>query len=593
MLRLFSFYLRKCGSVRQWRLLTLFALFNGAVELMTLGMLALFIASLTSLGDVFSSRYILVAKDIFGEYCFSSPKRFYLCLGSGIISLVLLKNTLIGLHYYATSRFEGNMNKTIGMKMLKDFMHTPYTWSASQNPAEVQSYVEWRLFVGFFSSQAMALIGEAVVSLFLFAAMFCFEPMVTLSVVSVAGVAGILFFCVFKSRISYYGDHVSDAQKESDRLSLMNIQGFRDIVTFNARGRFLRLFEKQLERFAWNTAWQRLFSRAPMLSLEAFGFLGVVGGSVLMVSFSEYTTARLMGTLSLIAVSAWRILPALNRAVVALGAMQSYRPYLEKVRVFMEAMESFQTPNKTVDSAKLGPLRNSIRLDGLTYTYDNGSRPALDGLTMSIPKGALVGVIGHSGAGKSTLTDILTGFLIPTQGAVLIDDVPLSEEVKHSWRDHVGLIPQRPYFFDGSIAENVAFTLQAEEVELGKVQECCRQAGADEFIQRLSEGVNARVGENGCLLSGGQAQRLAIARALYKNPPVLIFDEATSSLDERNASKIRETIVALKGERTVIIVAHRLRAVQDCDQLIWLKDGKIVEIGTPEVILPQYRKSAS
>ncbi|MBU1247254.1 MAG: ABC transporter ATP-binding protein/permease, partial [Proteobacteria bacterium] len=208
-----------------------------------------------------------------------------------------------------------------------------------------------------------------------------------------------------------------------------------------------------------------------------------------------------------------------------------------------------------------------------------------------IYKGQSVGIIGVSGAGKSTLMDLIIGLLPPTSGTLLLDGRELDEPSRTAWMRHVGYVSQQPYVLDATLAQNIAFGIPEDDIDPVRLRECCELSAVNEFLEVLAEGLETWLGENGSRLSGGQQQRVCIARALYPNPDLLIFDEATSSLDNKNEAFIRETIQGLKGKQTMIIVAHRLSTVELCDTVIWLENGKLHQIGAPSKIIPNYLKS--
>ena len=595
MVRLFLCFLGALSPhrTRQWFWVSALVIFTGFVELAALGLLALFITSLTSLDQVMASKFVMYGKNVFGEYWFSDSRTFYVALGSAAISLIVLKNLLTGLHSYLTARFEGGMSMDAGVEMLKGFLEAPYVWSSAQNPSDIHSYVQWRVFVGYLPGHLMVIFSEGVISVLLFASLFLFEPLISMSVVLTLGTVGGGFFLLFRNRIASYGGQAKTLNLKNARGSLRNIQGLREVKAFNVVESSLFSFKGQLEQYAHCVALQKVFERATVWSLESIGFGGIIVGSILMIHSTEYSSARMMGTLSLLAVSAWRILPSVSRSVSVLGTIKGYIPYLQKVQEFLETLEGFRARRSEVALSTLPRLKDAIDIDRLDFTYDKASAKALSSISIRIAKGEMIGIIGHSGAGKSTLVDILTGFIEPSNGSVRVDGVLLDSGTEQSWRDQVGLVPQSPYLYDGTLAENIALTFSKEAIDYARVRHCCRLAGIDNFINDLPDGLDSAIGEKGGLLSGGQAQRVAIARALYREPQVLVFDEATSSLDDKNAETVRETIFELKGERTIIIIAHRLRAVKHCDRLIWLKNGRVVDCGPPEEILSRYVESNS
>ncbi|MEF2144006.1 MAG: ABC transporter ATP-binding protein [Desulfovibrionaceae bacterium] len=590
MLQYFLATLNPCHKKQWWWFLALVVL-TALFELVALGLVALFITSLTALDQVMLSRYAAYGKQMFGEALFSDPQLFYLTLGSATIIMMVLKNALLGLQYYVTTRFEGTMSTDAGTRMLRWFLECPYEWSSRQNPADVHSHVQWRLFVGYLPSNLIQVFSDGVISLLLLGSLFFFEPLLSLCVFLGLGSVGGGFFLLCKNKISDYGSTSRNLNFSNSRECLRNIQGMRELKAFNAVSSSLSLFGLQLHKWARCAAMQKVLERAPVWILESVGIFGIIGGSVIMICHTEYSSARIMGTLSLVAISAWRILPSISRSVGMLGSISGYLPNLHKVRDFIETMREQLAKTAAIIPEPLPLLEKEIDLHEVEYAYPGSSRKALNGVSLRILRGEMVGIIGHSGAGKSTLADILAGFIEPTGGRVRIDDNELDAKTASSWRDQLGIVPQHPYFFEGSLRSNIALTFSDDAIDHERLTKSCELAGVDEFQNDLPDGLDSAMGERGARLSGGQMQRVAIARALYRDPPVLLFDEATSSLDDANEELVRETILGLRGKRTIIIIAHRLRTVEQCDKLLWLRQGRVAGCGAPEDILSRYAQA--
>jgi ABC-type bacteriocin/lantibiotic exporter with double-glycine peptidase domain len=203
----------------------------------------------------------------------------------------------------------------------------------------------------------------------------------------------------------------------------------------------------------------------------------------------------------------------------------------------------------------------------ISFAYVDDA-PVLENFFVSIDKGSSLGIMGPSGCGKSTLVDILCGLLTPQSGELVVDGKVLSGDDLAAWRMNIGYVPQFPYIFDATLAQNVAFGLDSDKIDQDLVRECCTQAGVD-FLKQLPHGINSLIGERGIRLSGGQRQRIAIARALYRQPQVLILDEATSALDEEKDAEIRRLITSLKGKQTLVVVSHRPSTVEGCDEVLF------------------------
>ena len=227
----------------------------------------------------------------------------------------------------------------------------------------------------------------------------------------------------------------------------------------------------------------------------------------------------------------------------------------------------------------------------MCFNYKARRANVLNDISFLIKKGQTIGFIGISGAGKSTLVDILIGLLVPSKGKVFIDGSELDDMGRQAWMKTVGYVPQSPYIYDGTLAGNVAFGLRDSEIDRELVLDCCHRASLHDVLAELPDGIDTPIGERGVRLSGGQQQRVVIARALYPRPEVMIFDEATSSLDAKSEKGIQDTIYGLRGKQTLIIIAHRLTTVKDCDLLFWIEDGRIKMADTADKVLNEYEKA--
>lgn len=590
MMQLFFWFLNRAKPQRRGQFFALTALIvaSGLVELAALGGLALFITSLTSPDEVMRSSYLTMVDGLLPIDILSDTRTFYLYLGLATLAFIVAKNILSACHTYAIARFDGALNVDYGCKVLRGILELPYGWGAKQNSSDLMSVLGWRLYVGSLMTHALSLLCDVVVSLLLFSSLFILQPVATLVVMAVLGLIGGGTYLLVKTRILSLALRIRDLVLDINKVSMKSVQGLKDVKLFRNIGESVEYFKARQTDFVQRIAVQRVLERATVWTLETVGFGGLVVGALVMLWTDKTSSANMMGTLSLLAVSAWRVLPAMYRCAAIFGYVQGYTPFLLKLQDMVNRIDEHERKYRDVKPVELPLFSKEIRLEDILFRYDGAEELALSGVDLSVPRGSLVGIIGHSGAGKSTLADILTGLVTPSGGVVRVDGAVLDRGSVHSWRSQVGFVPQSPYLFDGSIAENVSFTVDENNIDFDKVSECCRLAGLDEYLSGQAQGVNSVIGERGSQLSGGQAQRVAIARALYNDPQVLIFDEATSSLDEKTERFIRETIIKLRASRTIFIIAHRLKTVEDCDFIVWLEQGRVVEVGAPERILPQY-----
>jgi ABC-type multidrug transport system fused ATPase/permease subunit len=289
----------------------------------------------------------------------------------------------------------------------------------------------------------------------------------------------------------------------------------------------------------------------------------------------------LLPMLGLFATVAFRVLPSVSYTAIAFQRLHANEPVLASLRGHLELEQSRPTPAPTYTR----PFRDRIRMEGIVYRYAESPTLALRGIDIEIPQGAKVGIIGGSGAGKSTLVDVLLGLLPPTQGRVTVDGVDIHDDVR-GWQWTIGYVPQTIYLADDTIRRNVAFGVPERRIHDDAVRRALEVARLDDFVASLPAGVDTPAGELGSRLSGGQRQRIGIARALYGDPQLLVLDEATSALDVETEREVMEAVDTLHGVKTLVIVAHRLSTVANCDLIYRLDDGRIAQGGTFAEVVP-------
>lgn len=574
---------------KQFWLLTCFIAISGLVEMLALGSVALFVSSLASLDSFLQSQYIIPIRNYFGDGVLDDRFTIYMALGGSAVALFILKNIFIASSSYAIARFDGNLSLDYGNKLLNGVLNLPYEWNLDRNSSDTIQAIVWKQYVGLFSSHLLTMVGDCLVSVLLLSSLFVLEPMVTFGVVIALILIGVGAYHWLRGRIDVVSHNAAELTLSLSRLLMKSIQGIKDVKLFNSIKETVISFDNDSTSYVVFLAVQRLLERCPVLILETTGVAGLVAGALVMMLVMDASSLQVMGTLTLFAVSAWRVLPAVSRMVSGFTAMRGYLPYLRRVLQLVDEIEAnMQQGHERIQEVPLSSIEDELSIRDVSFRYQNSETQILKNLSITIKAGTMVGIVGRSGAGKSTLADLLIGLITPQSGGVFIDGTQLTPSVQKSWFSQVGFVPQTPYLFDGSIAENVAFTTDKNAICAERLQESCEQAGVLEFVDCLPDRLDTAIGERGVRLSGGQAQRVSIARALYRDPCVLIFDEATSSLDNHNERIIRDTIMSLRSGRTMIIIAHRMDTVRQSDLIIWMEKGKVVASGPPESILPEY-----
>jgi ATP-binding cassette subfamily C protein len=313
---------------------------------------------------------------------------------------------------------------------------------------------------------------------------------------------------------------------------------------------------------------------------------------VVLVSVRGDSGAETVSVLALFAYAGFRAVPSANRIMLNVGYLREGRPYARAVSADFRALRESATRGHGPEPAV--EFHESLACEHVTFLYQDAARPALHDVNLRIRPGESVGIVGPTGSGKSTLVDVLLGLLRPTSGRVLLDGEGLAGH-ERAWQRLIGYVPQDPYLLDDTLRRNIAFGMPDPLIDEQRLARACTLAQLDDVVRQLPEGLETTVGEDGVRLSGGQRQRVAIARALYQDPAVLVFDEATAALDNQTEREVRRAIAAVHGQRTVIVIAHRLTTVENCDRLIFLQEGRIAAIGRYDDLLrnPGFRSMAA
>ena len=357
---------------------------------------------------------------------------------------------------------------------------------------------------------------------------------------------------------------------------IQSINGIKEIKVMGKEEFFKKNYEISGEKYTNAEKWNAVFNNIPRLFIE----MSVMCSVFAFIAFSIYKGRdinSLIPTLAAFAMAAVKLMPSANRIIAAVNVIAYQGLSLDKL---LEDIEWFNRDNVELDNKKgciseRISINNCIELKNIFYKYPNTNRYVLENADMQIPIGKSIGIVGKSGSGKTTVVDIILGLLNTESGTILVDGKDVADKEK-TWLGNLGYIPQSIFLLDDTIKANIAFGISDSEIDENKLMKAIEKSQLGDFIKTLPDGVNSRVGERGVRLSGGQRQRIGIARTLYSDPGILVFDEATAALDNETEKAIMESINGLHGEKTIIIIAHRLQTIKDCDLVYRVENGKIV-----------------
>jgi len=505
--------------------------------------------------------------------------------GLGLVGIFLFKGVYLIWLNYIKNRFIFNRFSMISTNLFKVYMNAPYTFHLRRNSAELIRNVtnETRFIANYVMNSILKVAMEAITAAGIFLMLLFIEPLLTVITFVIIGGGGSLLLKLIKKKLKTFGESATQERARMIQGVDEGINGYKDVNVMNRESFFIDKFKS----YAVNFANAEIFkSTAIYASKPVIEFVTVTG--MMFIAFFMVWQDRSLGTiipvLALFGAATVRLMPAINKIVNQLTTFRYYLHSLDPVYQDMVNIEQKKESGNSLKNIGKLTLENCIELKNLSYNYPDSEETVVKNVNITIPKGSAVGFVGPSGAGKSTIVDLILGLLKPNSGEVLVDGVNISTDMR-KWQNNVGYIPQSIYLSDDTIRNNIAFGIPEEMISDEKVHEAIKAANLDSHVNNLPRGLETNVGEGGIKLSGGQRQRVGIARALYDNPEVLIMDEATSSLDNITEKKVISAIEELKGDRTVIMIAHRLTTVENCDQLYLMKEGEVIDTGTYSELL--------
>jgi ABC-type multidrug transport system fused ATPase/permease subunit len=544
-----------------------------------------FIAVLSNPAVVESNQYLAWAYARFG---FTDRQQFLFALGLLFFLLLVGSLALRAFGAWVLVRFTQHRSVTWSVRLVRAYLRQPYEWFLNRHSADLASAVlqEVDSVVTGALMPAMSVVAQGLIALLLLGLLIAVNPVVAL----IAGLGlGLTFGAIsgtIQSRLRRLGGERRKANKARFHALQEAFSGVKDIKVGG-------LEEVATVRFATpaRTRSAKLIEIGLLTQLPGYAMQATMfGGMILMLLYLLRVHGSFQEALPIISVYAlagYRLMPAAQRIFEELGKMQSSEASLDRLAADFATLErSAQAVGAEEAQSDRLRLRHTLTLHDVHYTYPRSERPALHGITMEIPVAHSIGIVGSTGSGKTTTVDLILGLLRPHAGVLDVDGVPVTDEAVRSWQRNIGYVSQSIFLTDDTVAANIAFGVKAAKVDFGAVERAARIANLHEFVVgSLPDGYATKVGERGVRLSGGQRQRIGIARALYHDPDVLVLDEATSALDSSTERAVMEAMRQLCGQKTVIIIAHRLSTVRHCDRIYMLEQGRIASEGTYDELL--------
>jgi ATP-binding cassette subfamily C protein len=586
--------IRACLSLlspqARWRWLALLPLALAAATSEAVGAGAAF-GLISILSDPARAATLPIASWFYAHLPRQDPPAVILTFTLLVMAFYIGRNVFLTAVTWVQERALDSAVRELSHRLLAAYLGAPYAFHFGRNSAGLINRVTdavHNVFRGVLGS-LLSTASEALVVSGIVVVLALASPGVTAIAVVVVGGLLVLPLTLSRKATARWGRAVSQLDTEILQTLQQGLGGVKEVKVIGRESFFLSQFDERMAEAARLRARYVAVAAALRMGVETTFVCGLLGVSLLLTLRGGAAALPLLG---LFAYAGFRLIPASNRIMLYIAQLRYSRAWIHDLRADLTALPA----PLSADAVDVEPIRftRALALERVSYTYAGEPEPVLVDVGLTIAKGESIGVVGPSGAGKSTLIDLLLGLLEPTAGRITVDGRDIATAIR-SWRRHIGYVPQEPFILDDTVRRNVAFGVADAEVDDRRVMAALRMAQLAEVLAGLPRGLDTMLGEHGTRLSGGQRQRVAVARALYHEPEVLIFDEATSALDTPTERELIAALDALRGVKTLIVIAHRLTTVRRCDRLALLRDGRVAAVGPYDDLLardPGFREMA-
>lgn len=507
-----------------------------------------------------------------------SSGRAILYFAIGVGAVYFIKNLFATIEIFLQNFSIQKMCYEFKEKLLNKYIEADYGFYLTRNSSFGMQVIvnDTELLFSAGMTAFASILSEIIVFVILVSLIIYINPSLALTISSLIGTIGVFLSRIILPKFYQFGQKLQESSLKGSQRLLQFFHGFKEIILLGKRKEFIEAYSTQALEKSQIQALQTSINALPRVVIEVL-FVGLFVIAIGVLAHESNTPSQMMGVLGGYLYIGFRLMPGLNRIINQLNQLKATIPSIERVYREYTTIAKSQSYKNIPDFS----FNNNIKFDDVNFKYLNTETNALQDISLEIKKGECIGIVGETGSGKSTIVDTLLGLLIPQSGSILVDDQFPVNSIQ--WHQKIGYVPQALYLLDDTVENNIAFGEAV--IDYGKLNQAINAAQLSRFIEKLPEGLQTVVGERGIRLSGGERQRIAIARALYRNPEVLVFDEATSALDNETEAKLMQTINTLSKNRTVIMIAHRLSTLQNCNRIVMMANGMIQQVTDYETLL--------
>jgi len=520
---------------------------------------------------------------------FSSVNHFIILSGALSLTILIISALVSTFTIWRLYMYGSRVGADLSNRLFTLYLHKSWLYHSVSNSSELTNKIaqECQRITNGIIGPVMQMNAKLVLVVFMSTAIFIYNFTITLIGLIIFVVAYFFLFKIARLQLDKNGLSITNEQAKRFKLMGEGFGGIKDTLLLGRQSIFIKRFASASNKFARSQGNTQVLAQVPRYMLELLAYGSIISLILYLLITANSNLAQILPILSIYALAGFKLLPSLQHLYSSLSQIRGNLSSFINLKFDLEESKELSF-NDSADFKTLSPnkmtFQKALELESISFSYPGIASKAIENINIKIPKNHIIGIIGQSGSGKSTLVDLMLGLIEPDAGKLTVDSIDIYENIR-SWQNLLGYVPQNIFLADASIRENIAFGLPDELINNQKIQDAVRLSMLDDFINSLPDGINTIVGERGVQLSGGQCQRIGIARALYENSEVLLMDEATSSLDGITEQFIMESIKRLHGKKTIILVAHRLATVRNCDTIFLLQDGKLIDQGSYETLL--------
>lgn len=529
-----------------------------------------FVTAVVNVDSFLKNSYIIFWME---KLSLNNSNYIFILLSIMLIVVYLVKNIVLLVSRHIQNWYQCRLQQELSTLMLSSYMKRPYEFFVNTNSSQIYRGID-KDIIGYFETlkNIFSLFAEMITMALILFFIFITNLSIALGIICVAFICVVVVVFGCKNAAGTAGENCRRADAKKIQYAHQAVDGVKEIFVMQRKKYFVKAYGEAYNDYRKALMSYYFIALLPERIIEVAlvsGIIMIVAGSVL----SGYNSEQYIPQLAAIAVACFRLLPSLSKITASITQIIYYRPTIEAVYDNVIEAKRIDSQNEIDTNNVILNFTDKLTIDHVSWKYENSDNYVINNLCVEIKKDSSTAFIGESGAGKSTLADIIMGLLQPQRGSIKVDETDIHSNLKQ-WAHMIGYVPQSVYLIDDTIRNNIAFGVDEGQIVDDNIWKALGQAQLDKFVKDLPEGLDTMVGERGIRFSGGQKQRIAIARALYYNPEILVLDEATSALDNETEKAVMEAIESLQGHKTIIIIAHRLTTIKNCDEVYEIKNGK-------------------